>query len=61
LRNKGLPIPVKIASKIVTARSLNYGHGRHVEKFVQGDRLKSSIFPELELTAEAIFSATSIT
>jgi hypothetical protein len=26
-----------------------------------GDRLKSSVFPELELTAEAIFSATSIT
>jgi Uma2 family endonuclease len=32
-----------------------------MEKFVQGDRLKSSVFPELELTAEAIFSATSIT
>lgn len=31
-----------------------------MEKFVQGDRLKSSVFPELELTAEAIFSATSI-
>ncbi|MEN9521180.1 MAG: hypothetical protein RLZZ381_3768 [Cyanobacteriota bacterium] len=32
-----------------------------MEKFVQGDRLKSSVFTELELTAEAIFSATSIT
>jgi Uma2 family endonuclease len=32
-----------------------------LEKFVQSDRLKSSIFPELELTAEAIFSATLIT
>jgi Uma2 family endonuclease len=31
-----------------------------MEKFVQGDRLKSSVFLELELTAEAIFSATSI-
>lgn len=39
-----------------------------MEKFVQGDyaprsltdRLKSSVFPELDLTAEAIFSATSI-
>ena len=26
-----------------------------MEKFVKGDRLKSSIFPELELTSEAIF------
>jgi Uma2 family endonuclease len=31
-----------------------------MKKFVKGDRLKSSVFPELELTAEAIFSATSI-
>ena len=29
-----------------------------MEKFVRGDRLKSSVFPELELTTEEIFSAT---
>ena len=28
-----------------------------MEKFVQGDRLKSSIFPKLELTADAVFQA----
>jgi Uma2 family endonuclease len=32
-----------------------------LEKFVQGEILQSQVFPELELTAEAIFSATSIT
>ena len=26
-----------------------------IEKFVKGDRLKSSIFPQLELTTDAIF------
>lgn len=28
-----------------------------LEKFVKGDRLKSSVFPQLELSAETIFSA----
>ena len=31
-----------------------------MEKFVKGDLLRSSIFPELELTTDAIFNATSI-
>lgn len=28
-----------------------------MEKFVKGDRLKSSIFPRLELTVERVFQA----
>ena len=32
-----------------------------MEKFIKGEILQSQVFPELELTAEAIFSAISIT
>jgi Uma2 family endonuclease len=32
-----------------------------LEKFIKGEILQSQVFPELELTAEAIFSASSIT
>ncbi len=31
-----------------------------MEKFVKGDRLKSSVFPQLELSVEAIFQAAKI-
>lgn len=32
-----------------------------LEKFIKGEILQSQVFPELELTTETIFSATSIT
>ncbi len=30
-----------------------------MEKFVKGDRLKSNIFPQFELTADAVFPAAA--
>ena len=29
-----------------------------MEKFVKGDRLKSAVFPELELTTNSVFQST---